>query len=150
MAHTYSSNLVHCVFSTKNRVRWITPEVQEILWPYIGGIARNHGFQALAVGGTEDHAHALLVLPPAVAIAKAVQIVKAASSKWLHDTQPKLRGFAWQEAYGAFSISKSHADDTVAYIRNQPEHHSKRDFQQEFVAFLKKNGVQYDPVHMWG
>jgi putative transposase len=150
MPHTYSSNLVHCVFSTKERVRSLKPEVQPKLWSYMGGIARNHGFVALAVGGTEDHAHALLSLPPIMAVAKAVQLLKGSSSRWLHETHPDMKTFAWQQAYGAFSLSISHADDTIAYILNQSAHHAKRDFQQEFLAFLKKHGVQYDPAHVWG
>lgn len=150
MPHTYSSNLVHCVFSTKNRVRWIKPETQPELWSYMGGIARNHSFLALAVGGAEDHAHALLLLPPVISVSKAMQTLKAASSKWLHDTLPDMAGFAWQEAYGAFSVSISHANETVAYILNQTEHHKRRDFQQEFLAFLKKHNVNYDPAHVWG
>lgn len=150
MPHTYSSNLVHCVFSTKNRMRWIKPELQPKLWSYIGGIARNHSFQTLAVGGTEDHAHVLLLLPTSISVAKAMQTIKAASSKWLHETHQGLADFAWQEAYGAFSVSVSHANDTVSYIINQAEHHAKRDFQQEFLAFLKKHNIQYDPAHVWG
>ncbi len=150
MPHTYSSNLIHCVFSTKNRMRWIKPEIQPELWTYMGGIARNHSFQALAVGGTNDHAHALLVLPPTIPISKAVQMLKGSSSKWLHDTQPDMRDFAWQQAYGAFSVSISHANDTISYILNQPAHHAKRDFKEEFLAFLKKHNINYDPAYVWG
>lgn len=150
MPHTYCSNLVHCVFSTKERVRSIKPEVQPTLWAYMGGIARNHGFRALAVGGTEDHAHVLVSLPPVMAVAKAVQLLKGSSSKWLHDTQSDMRAFAWQQAYGAFSVSISHTEDTIVYILNQPEQHAKRDFQQEFLAFLKKHAIEYDPAHVWG
>jgi putative transposase len=150
MPHTYSSNLIHCVFSTKNRVRCIKPEIQGELWSYMGGIARNHSFQALAVGGAENHAHALLLLPPVISVSKAMQTMKAASSKWLHETQPNMRDFAWREAYGAFSVSISHANDTVSYILNQTEHHKKRDFQQEFLAFLKKHNVKHDPAYVWG
>ncbi len=116
----------------------------------MGGIARNHSFQMLAVGGTENHAHALLLLPTSISVAKAMQTLKAASSKWVHETWPDMAGFAWQEAYGAFSVSISHADDTVSYILNQTAHHAKRDFQQEFLSFLKKHNIQYDPEHVWG
>lgn len=150
MPHTYCSNLVHCVFSTKERMRSIKVEIQPKLWAYMGGIARNHDFRALAVGGTEDHCHVLVSLPPVMAVSKAVQLLKGSSSKWLHDTQPEMRAFAWQQAYGAFSVSISHTDDTIAYILNQTEHHAKRDFQQEFLAFLKKHAIEYDPAHVWG
>ncbi len=150
MAHTYSSTHVHCVFSTKQRTAHINTEMQSKLWPYIGGIAHNHGLIARAVGGTEDHLHVLLTVPPRIAVAEAVQKIKAASSKWIHETWPDKKAFAWQEGYGAFSVGISHLDDTISYIHAQAEHHKKRDFQQEFLAFLKKHGIDYDPKYVWG
>ena len=148
MSHTYVSNLVHCVFSTKNRRNLIKPEMQPDLWAFIGGIARKNGFKALMVGGTENHVHVLLSLPSDMTVAKAMQLVKGASSRWLNENH--ARGFAWQEGYGAFSVGISQKNDTIAYIRSQPEHHCKRSFEEEFVAFLKKHGVEYDPRYVWG
>ena len=58
--------------------------------------------------------------------------------------------FAWQEGYGAFSIAVSQVDETVSYIRSQAEHHRKRTFQEEFLAFLKKHGLEYDERYLWG
>ena len=115
----------------------------------MGGIARVNGMKALAVGGTDDHSHLLLSLPDAVSTAKAVQQIKAGSSLWMHDER-LLRSFAWQEGYGAFSIGKSQVPDTVAYILNQPEHHRKFDLQAEFLMFLKKHEIEYDPQYVWG
>ena len=129
MAHSYVSNLMHCVFSTKERLTLITPELESRLWPYLGGIARENKMKAIAIGGTADHVHALLSLPGAVSFAKAVQLIKGGSSKWVHDTFREYRKFAWQEGYGAFSVSSSQIDQTVAYIQRQKEHHRKRDFQ---------------------
>jgi putative transposase len=85
----------------------------------MAGIARNHGFEAIKVGGVEDHAHALLLVPPTMPLAKAVQILKSCSSKWINDTRA-IEDFAWQEGYGAFSVSASHTEEVVAYIANQP------------------------------
>jgi REP element-mobilizing transposase RayT len=149
MAHTYYSLLVHCVFSTKERQPMITPGIQNDLGAYMGGIARVGAMKALAVGGMDDHCHILLSLPTTVSVAKAMQEIKAGSSLWMHDQQG-LRSFAWQEAYGAFSIGKSQVPDTVAYILNQPEHHRKFDFQSEFLTFLKKHEIDYDPKYVWG
>src|SRR5436190_17279619 len=104
VAHSFTSSLYHCVFSTKNRAKIITSELQERLWPYMGGIARDNGMKALAIGGIEDHVHLLLSLPSTLAIAKAIQWIKGNSSKWVHETFPDLAHFAWQEGYGAFSI----------------------------------------------
>jgi putative transposase len=148
VSHTYVSELIHCVFSTKQRRNLITPEVQPLLWAFLGGIARKNGFKALIAGGTENHVHILLSLPATLPLAKAMQLIKGASSHWMNETH--TRGFAWQEGYGAFTLGISQKSDTIAYIRSQAEHHRKRSFEDEFVAFLKKNGVEYDPTHVLG
>jgi len=136
MSHSYSSNRVHLVFSRKDREKRIPDDVQSKLWPDMAGIARNHGFEAMKVGGIDDHAHALVVLPATIPLAKAIQILKACSSKWLNETA--IEDFAWQEGYGAFSVSASQTQSVVRYIENQREHHAKRTFEQEFLELLKK------------
>ena len=148
MPHTYISNLVHCVFSTKMRRSLIPPEIQQDLWAFLGGVARKNSFKALIVGGTENHVHILLSLPATMPLAKAMQLVKGASSHWMNEKH--TQGFAWQEGYGAFTVGISQRDDTIAYIRSQAEHHRKRTFEEEFVAFLKKNEIEYDPKFVWG
>jgi putative transposase len=124
MSHTYVSDLVHCVFSTKNRRNIIAPEMQNDLWAFLGGIARKNGFKALIVGGTENHVHMLLSLPSDMPLAKAMQLMKGASSRWMNENH--TIGFAWQEGYGAFTVGISQKDVTIAYIRSQAEHHRKR------------------------
>lgn len=148
MSHTYVSDLVHCVFSTKNRRNIIGPEIQNDLWAFLGGIARKNGFKALIVGGTENHVHVLLSLPSDMPLAKAMQLMKGASSRWMNENHTK--GFAWQEGYGAFTVGISQKDHTITYIRSQAEHHRKRSFEEEFIAFLKKHWVEYDPRYVWG
>ena len=149
MPHSYISNLMHCVFSTKERFPFITPELESRLWPYIGGIARENKMKAIAIGGTLDRVHALLSLPATMSFAKAVQLIKGGSSKWIHDTFREHRKFAWQEGYGAFSVSSSQADKTIAYIHRQKEHHHKRSFQDEFIDLLDKHGIEYDPRYIF-
>lgn len=149
MAHTYCSFLFHCVFSTKGRRRLIAEDGRERLWSYIGGIAREHGMKALAVGGTDDHVHVLLSLPATKTVSQAMREIKQGSSRWMHEACA-MPEFAWQEGYGAFSIGRSQVDATIAYIAGQPEHHRKRDFQAELVAFLKKHQIEYDPRYVWG
>ena len=148
MSHTYISDLVHCVFSTKGRRNLIKQGLQQDLWSYLGGIARNNGFKALAIGGTENHVHILLSVPASMALAKAVQLLKGGSSKWLNETHGGL--FAWQEGYGAFSLGVAQQADAVRYINSQREHHCKRSFEDEFLAFLKKHGIEQDPKYVWG
>jgi REP element-mobilizing transposase RayT len=150
MSHTYVSQLMHCVFSSKERREIITPELQTRLWPYLGGIARENNMKALAIGGVEDHLHMLLSLPATLSTSKAIQLIKGGSSKWIHDAFPQHRTFAWQEGYGAFSIGISDVDRTIAYIENQATHHRKRGFKEEFLGFLRRHGIQYDERYLWG
>jgi len=150
MAHSYISVYVHYVFSTKNRQKMITVDLEPRLWAYMGGIARENKMKALAIGGIEDHAHVFLSLPSTLSIAKAIQLIKGGSSHWVHETFPSHRDFEWQEGYGAFSASISHIDDTIAYINNQREHHRKTTFQEEYLAILKKHGIEYDEKYVWG
>lgn len=149
MAHTYASLLFHCVFSTKDRRPVLCPELRDRLWPYLGGIARENRMKLLNVGGTSDHVHLLLSLSTTMAIAKALQLIKGGTSQWVSDTFPDHRDFAWQEGYGAFTISISHVDDTIAYIARQEEHHRKKTFQEEYLEFLKKHGIEYDERYLW-
>jgi len=96
--------------------------------------------KALAIGGAADHVHVLLSLPATLSVAKAMQLLKGNSSKWIRETFPKMRSFAWQDGYGAFSVGISGVDATVAYIGNQMEHHRERSFREEFIAMLQKHG----------
>ena len=148
MPHTYVSAFIHYIFSTKNRRHSIPPRVQPDLWAYIGGIARANATKALAVGGTDNHAHVLLILPSIMSLSKVIQLIKGGSSKWLHD-EHKL-DFEWQEGYGAFTVSKSQLARTVLYINSQPEHHHKMSFEDEFIALLKRHEVAYDPKFVFG
>jgi REP element-mobilizing transposase RayT len=147
MSHSYSSNRVHVIFSTKERKKCISDDFQPKLWAYMAGIAHNQGFESMMIGGVRDHVHALLVLAPTLPLAEAVQFLKGSSSKWINETTGE---FAWQEGYGAFSVSASQTADVVRYIKNQRAHHEKKSFEEEFVEFLKKYGVSYEPAHMLG
>jgi putative transposase len=142
--HSFTNCLVHCVWSTKNREPWLTPDLWERLWPYLGGIARQNQIKTLAIGGARDHVHVLLSLPATMSVAKAMQLLKGNSSKWIRETFPKMHFFAWQEGYAAFSVGVSAVDAAVAYIRNQAEHHRTRSFRDEYAAMLKKHGFAYD------
>jgi REP-associated tyrosine transposase len=142
--HSFTSCLVHCVWTTKEREPFLRPDVRERLWPYLGGIAKQNQMKAFAIGGASDHVHVLLSLPATLSIAKAMQLLKGNSSKWLRETFPMMRSFAWQEGYGAYSISISGVDATVAYIGNQAEHHRTRSFREEYTRMLEKHGFTFD------
>jgi putative transposase len=147
MAHSYSQTYMHLVFSTKDRRNFISKELQPLLWAYLAGICKNHEMTAVAIGGTEDHVHILFQLSPKLALAKAVQLIKGNSSKWIGEQKIE---FAWQEGYGAFSVSSSNLERVAEYIRNQKAHHRKFSFEEEFRAILKKHGVEYDPKYVVG
>jgi REP element-mobilizing transposase RayT len=129
---SYVSSYFHCVFSTKERRPQITLELRERLWPFLGGIARQNKMKAIGMGGVEDHVHLLLSLPSTLSVAKALQLIKGGSSKWVHETFPQHRLFGWQEKYGAFSVSVSQLDNILRYIQGQEEHHRQMTFQESF------------------
>jgi putative transposase len=146
---SYISSYFHCVFSTKERRPLISKDLQERLWPFLGGIAKQNKMKAIEIGGVEDHVHILLSLPSTIAISKAVQLIKGGSSKWIHENFPEQRVFSWQEKYGAFSVSVSQLNTIIEYIRNQPAHHRAMTFQDEFLALLKKHHIEFDERYLW-
>ncbi|HET7213586.1 MAG TPA: IS200/IS605 family transposase [Terriglobia bacterium] len=149
MAHTFANLLTHIIFSTKDRQPLILRDLKPDLLAYMGGIVRELQGECIAANSMPDHVHMLLWLPPGMAIAEALRVVKTNSSRWVHQRRPRLRGFGWQAGYGAFSVSQSSAASVVKYIREQEKHHQRVSFQEEFISFLKKNGIQYDERYIW-
>ncbi|HEY0944799.1 MAG TPA: IS200/IS605 family transposase [Opitutaceae bacterium] len=152
MANTYTALNYHIVFSTKAREPWLTESVRERLWPYLGGIARENGMKPIEIGGVLDHVHLLISIPPNMAVSKAVQLIKGGSSHWLQPNlpNPNMAAFAWQDGYGAISVSTSQCDAVRAYIRNQAEHHRTTTFEEEYRAFLDRHEVDYDDRYLLG
>jgi len=150
MAHTHVNCLLHVVFSTKNRAPLIAPTWRPRLHGFLSSVAADRKFPAVIVGGVEDHVHLLMSLPADRAICDCARLLKGTSSKWANDQFFPDRGFAWQEGYGAFAISPSLLDATVAYIENQEEHHRTRTFQEEYREFMKRQGITGDERYMWG
>ena len=148
MAHKFPNLIVHLVFSTKNRRDLLqNKELRRKLWRYFAGIGRNHGISVLASGGTANHVHLLIVLPSDMSAAKAVQVLKANSSRWLGEHGME---FAWQEGYGAFSVSQSNVAAVKEYVERQEIHHAKRSYEDEFLALLSRMGIAHDPSEVFG
>ena len=149
MANTYTSLHYHIVFSTKQRELWLKPEIEERIWAYLGGIAIKNRMKPLQIGGVDDHIHLLLGAPATMAPAKAAHLIKGGSSAWIHTEFPELRRFAWQDGYGAFTVSKSAIPEVTANIRNQREHHQRRTFKEEFLTLLNRHEIEYDERYLW-
>jgi putative transposase len=150
MANTYTSLYYHLIFSTKNHVKCISQEIEQRIWAYLGGVARTHKMIALQIGGVDDHIHILVSAPATLSLSQIAQCLKGDSSKWIHQEFPALSGFAWQAGYGGFTVSKSNLPEVVRYIQNQREHHRQKTFQEEYLEFLKKHGIEYDERFVWG
>ena len=146
MSHVYMAYFAHCVFSTKGRHNSIPVELQAKLWAYLIGIARNLQITMIAVGGMPNHIHLLIAVPPAMALSVAIQKLKANSSRWMGEHGLT---FEWQKGYAAFSVSPSSVETVVNYIRNQEQHHHARTFEEEFVALLRKAGINYDAEQLF-
>lgn len=148
MSSTHLSLHVHVVFSTKNRFPFIVDDWRERLHAFIGGAVRTAGCVAESVGGTNDHIHLLIGIRATHCVADVVRDVKHASSQWIHETIG-VKKFGWQDGYGAFTIGASQITAVKGYINRQVEHHRKRTFQEEYVAFLERYRVQYDERFLW-
>jgi REP element-mobilizing transposase RayT len=149
MAHTYTNILIHALFSTKDRQPWLRADIREEVFCYLGGAVKALGGQSLLVNGPGDHVHMLFVQPRVLSISTLMEKVKGNSSGWVKERWPDRGYFGWQTGYAAFSVSRSHVDQVKRYIRNQEEHHRKVSFQEELLAFLKKQGIEYDPRYVF-
>ncbi|MGA2858302.1 MAG: IS200/IS605 family transposase [Candidatus Sulfotelmatobacter sp.] len=151
MSHTAGNLVLHLIFSTKGRQPLITSEIRDDLFAYIGGIIREMHGTELIINGTADHVHMLIRIRPVQAAAEIARVVKTNSSRWANEKWPheKNARFAWQTGYGAFSVSESNVPAVSRYITAQGDHHKKRTFQEEYVAFLKANKIAYDERYIW-
>jgi REP element-mobilizing transposase RayT len=148
MANSYYALHFHIIFSVKKRERVLVPDIEHDVWAFIGGIATNNAMTPLCIGGTADHIHILLGLPATLPVSKAIQHIKGGSSKWLSNRHRKLHFPGWQDGYGAFTVSQSHLNDTITYIRGQREHHKRISFEEEYRKFLNFHGIEFDDQYL--
>ena len=149
MSQSLARNLLHLVYSTKNRAPLLTPEIRPEMNSYLAGILRAWESPAILVNSVEDHVHLLFALSKNHALKKVVEEVKKGSSKWIKTKGASFIDFYWQSGYGAFSVSPSNAEAVRAYIANQEEHHRKRTFQDELRSLLRKHGIEFDERYVW-
>jgi len=140
---------VHVIFSTKHRRKAITPEIREELIRYVGGLLVDLACPPIEINCVDDHLHILSGLSKTLALAEVVEKVKARSSKWIKTKGPQLAGFYWQGGYAAFSVSESMVAAVREYIRDQPEHHRRRSFEEELREFLRLHRIEFDERYLW-
>ena len=149
MSQSLSKILLHVVFSTKNRERWLEDAMQPGLHAYLAGACRAVGSEAYRVGGADDHVHIACTLPRTLTVSKLLEEIKKSSSVWVKDQNDRFRLFAWQSGYGAFSLGQSQLPVVLRYIDNQREHHRSHTFKEEFLSFLERYDVDYDERYLW-
>jgi len=146
---TFTKLNYHIVFATKNRLKSIRTDFRERLYEYIGGIIRAQKGSLIEIGGVADYIHILARIPPTIALSDSVRDLKASSSKWIHESDVAGRDFAWQKGFGAFTVSYSLVDSVVEYVRNQEEHHRVKTFQEEYIEFLKRHDIEFEPKYLF-
>ena len=141
MSHAFTNLLVHIVFSTRKREPLICDSFRERLWAYMGGLAKDEFGVARIIGGTDNHIHALLSMRPDVSVSKAMERWKSLATGWVKKTIPEAADFGWQAGYTAFTVSRSNAEQVIAYIARQGEHHRAMTFEEEFARLLEAHGI---------
>ncbi len=149
MSQSLVKNVIHLVYSTKNRMPLITADVRERLFAYQAGIFKQWDSPAIVIGGVEDHIHALFFLSKNYALKKIVEEIKKGSSKWMKSEGTGETAFYWQNGYAAFSVSVSNIDQVEQYVRNQERHHHKMTFQDELRALLVRHQMEFDERYLW-
>jgi putative transposase len=148
MANTYTQIYYHIVFSTKNRVRAISPGRREELFRYLWGIHRHLKCHLYRIGGVEDHVHILTSIHPTVALSKYIEEVKTGSSRWIRDERIFTDWPGWQDGYAALTLADKDKDGVIEYIKNQEDHHRRVTFMEEYRKLLEDAGIRYDPKYL--
>ena len=148
MPNTYSQLYIQIVFAVKGRQAFIKENFREELQKYISGIIAQKKQKLYAIYCMSDHTHILVSMKPDIAISDLVRDIKSNSSSFIDDKK-FVKNFSWQTGFGAFSYSKSQSKNVVDYILNQPEHHKKKTFKEEYIDFLQKFEIEYDEKYLF-
>lgn len=150
MTHSYKKHFFHLIWSTKNRVPYISNEIQSRLYQYLSAMANERKAKIMEIGGMEDHLHILLEMNQLDKYTDLIRDLKACSSMWIHRSFINSQDFAWQQGHGSFSVSYSAIDEVRKYIQNQETHHKKLTFEEEYLKFLELHHIQYDKRFVLG
>jgi len=149
MGQSLAKNLIHLIFSTKERRPFLDVAVRESLHAYFAGILNEQDSLCLEINSVADHVHVLFYLNKNAALAQVIMQAKKGASRWMKTQGPRYAAFGWQNGYGAFSVSQSNIEGVRQYIANQAEHHRKITFQEELRAFFKRHEMEYDERYVW-
>jgi putative transposase len=149
MANTYSQIYIQIVFAVQGRGCFIKEPFREELQKYITGIVTNKKQKLYAIYCMPDHVHLLVSMKPDLSVSDMVRDIKSNSSSFIKNKKWVNTFFSWQEGFGAFSYSKSQSHDVVNYILNQPQHHRKITFKEEYLEFLKKYEIEYNEKYLF-
>lgn len=146
MGHTYSNNLFHIIFSTKDRCGLLTDHIRDESHRYIAGIIKNLDCSLIKINSVVDHAHLLCKIKLSLSVSDFVNKIKSNSSRWIKERFELPYGFQWQSGFSSFSVSESSIQSVIQYIDNQAEHHRLVTFEEELKSFLDRHGISYDPM----
>lgn len=146
MGHTYSNNLFHIIYSTKNRQGLLADRFRDEFHRYTTGIVKNLDCSLIRINSVIDHAHLLCKIKPSLSVSDFVNKVKTNSSRWINERFELSYKFQWQSGFSSFSVSESTCESVIQYIDNQQEHHKLVTFEEELKTFLDKHGIDYDPM----
>ena len=149
MANTYTQLFIQFVFSVKGRESLIKEDLRIDREKYITAIVSKQDCKVMAIYCNPDHTHLFVSMTPAISASKLMEQIKSGSSKWINDSKKILGKFAWQKGFGAFSYSKSQVGQVVSYVLNQPNHHKKQSFREEYLLLLNKFDIQYEPEYLF-
>ena len=149
MADTYTQIYLHIVFAVKGRQCLIPKQHKEALHQYITRIITNKMQTVIQINSMPDHIHILIGMAPDIALSDLVRDIKANSSKFINTKEWVVGRFEWQAGFAAFSYSHSQLNDVARYIKNQETHHSRQTFKEEYLTFLKRFNVPYNPKYVF-
>ena len=149
MADTYTQLYIHLIFAVKGRQSIIPKQHKEELHKYITGIIDSKNQKVIQINSMPDHVHILVGITPDIAVSDLVRDIKANSSKFINRKRWVAGKFEWQEGFAAFSYAHSQLNTVARYIRNQETHHARQTFREEYIAFLKRFDVPYNPKYVF-
>lgn len=145
MSHSYNRIWIHAVWSTKNRLPLIKPNIEKPIFSFISDQLKELGCPVRIINGMPDHIHCLFLQNPQKSMAEIIKQLKGSSSHYVNQNNMLSEKFAWQTGYAAFSVSESVVEKVYQYIDNQKQHHQKRTFQHEYEEFLKLHNIYVEP-----